>query len=707
MGTKRLEEGTDYSLSFKNNRDAYLAGDSAYSSSKVPTIIVTGKGTYTGKYTKEFSISPKNISSDDVAVEEPVEYANGKVRKLTPAVTYNGKTLKAGTDYTLEYTSAGDYSSAGSYDILMTAVAGGNFTGNRVVTETLLDKNDTTHVMMKKAKISSIKAQYYTGSEIRPEITVSYKGAALAEGTDYTVTYGNNVNIGTATVTIKGTGSRFVGTKVKKFKIKGGRLSKATVSIDGMTYSTTNPATYKGSAITFGGLKVYVNGNKLKKDKDYKLIYKGNSKAGTASVKIKGIKDYSGSVVEKFKIEAYDIAADADKIVGGSVDDVNTQGVSTVSVSYARRGAEPELILTVGGHTMVKDKDYKLKFKYNKGVASSSDAKAPTAIIKGINGLKGSIEVKFTINPTNIADYMNGVTAEGIEFKTDDVYYRKNAKLSSYKARVQVKDQDGHSLTSKKDYEVDYYLNTVDDAHSFKTLGNAKNLVVSGDSIIARINAIDKRGYYVGFYDLTYRVVGSNKQLLNKAEYAKFPDKYLGVNVNSDTVIDEKDIMIQVNKTDKSKNEFYMTDKEGNLVSRIKIGKTYLEYGKDFDVDETSYRGLTSSGHAHVEIYGKGDYAGRLKITYRVRKTRWTIASAEVSEITKTYTGMPVVLTEADLTGKIRQNGVALVPGTDFELVENSYKNNTKVGKGASVMIKGKGSYSGTKKIKFTIAEAK
>ncbi len=707
MGTKRLEEGTDYAISFRNNKEAYIAGDSAYSSAKAPTIVVTGKGTYKGKYTKEFDISPKSIASDDIAVEEPVEYANGKVRKLAPAVTYNGKNLKAGTDYTLEYTSAGDYSAAGSYDILMAAVAGGNFTGSRVVTETLLDKNDKTHVMMKKAKISSVKTQYYTGSEIKPEITVSYKGTALSEGADYTVTYGNNVQIGTATVTIKGTGSRFVGTKVKKFKIKGGRISRATVSIDGMTYSTTNPATYKGSAITFGALKVFVNGNKLKKDKDYKLIYKGNSKAGTASVKIKGIKDYSGSIVEKFKINAYDIEKDTDKIVGGSIDEVDAQGISTVSASYTMHGTRPELILTIDGHTMVKDKDYRLRFKNNTKIASSSEAKAPTAIIKGINGLKGSIEVKFTINPTNIADYMNGVTDKGIEFKANDVYYRKNAKLSSYKTKIVVKDERGNALSSLKDYKVEYFLNKADNEHSFKTLGNAKNLVVSGDSIIARISASNKNGKYVGSYDLTYRVVGTSSQLLDNAKYTKFDDKYLGVNVNSDTVIDEKDVMIQVNKTDKSKNEFYTTDSKGNLVSRIRIGKKYLEYGKDFEVDETSYRGLTSSGHAHVEIYGKGDYAGRLKITYRVRKTRWTITSAEVSEITKTYTGMPVVLTEADLTGKIRQNGVALVPGTDFELVENSYKNNTKVGKGASVMIKGKGSYSGTKKIKFTIAEAK
>ena len=706
MGTSRLEEGTDYTLSFRHNKNAYLASDSAYSNNDAPTIVIKGKGTYKGSYTKTFDIQPKDLSSDDIAVEEPVEYANGKVKKLEPAATYNGKTLKAGTDYTLSYTSSGDYTSAGSYDIVMASVEGGNFTGSRTVTETLLDKNDKTHVMMKKAKISSIKTQYYTGSEIKPAITVKYKKQLLTEGTDYTVTYGNNVEIGTATVTIKGTGTVYVGTKVKKFKIKGGKLNSSTVSLDGITYTTSNPATYKGSPITIGSLKVYVNGIKLTKNKDYKLVYKGNSKAGTASVKIKGIKDYTGAVSHKFKIQAYDIATDSDKIVGGSSDCVDASGVSTVSACYTMRGTRPEIVLTVGGHTMVKNKDYRVSYKNNTKVANASDSKAPTAVIKGMRGLKGNIEVKFTINPTDLAAYMNGDTAEGITYKVNDVCYKKNAKLSSYKSFVKVLDQRGNALSSRKDYSVEYYLNSVADANAFTALGNQKNLVVSGDSIIARVTATNKAGNYTGSYDVTYKVVGSSKQLLNNATYTSFPDKYLETNVNSDTVIDEKDVMIQINKTDKSKNEFYTTDSDGNYISRIKIGKTYLNYGTDFDVDDTTYTGLTKKGHASVEIYGKGDYAGRLKIVYRVRNPRVTVNYAEVSTITKTYTGMPVELTSTDLSGKVKLNGVALTYGTDYEIVEGSYKNNTKVGKSASVLIKGIGNYSGTKRFKFTIAKS-
>lgn len=54
---------------------------------------------------------------------------------------------------------------------------------------------------------SSIPDQYYTGSPIRPNVTVkNSSGDVLAVGTDYSLVYTNNVNVGTATVTIKGMG---------------------------------------------------------------------------------------------------------------------------------------------------------------------------------------------------------------------------------------------------------------------------------------------------------------------------------------------------------------------------------------------------------------------------------------------------------------------------------------------------------------------
>ena len=58
----------------------------------------------------------------------------------------------------------------------------------------------------------------YTGSAVTPEITVTDGIKVLREGTDYTVTYANNINEGSATVTITGKGN-YSGTTTTNFQI--------------------------------------------------------------------------------------------------------------------------------------------------------------------------------------------------------------------------------------------------------------------------------------------------------------------------------------------------------------------------------------------------------------------------------------------------------------------------------------------------------
>ncbi len=62
---------------------------------------------------------------------------------------------------------------------------------------------------IKDARISDISANCYKGTEISPTFTVKYQGAALSESADYTVTWKNNVNVGTATAVITGIGRLF------------------------------------------------------------------------------------------------------------------------------------------------------------------------------------------------------------------------------------------------------------------------------------------------------------------------------------------------------------------------------------------------------------------------------------------------------------------------------------------------------------------
>ncbi len=67
---------------------------------------------------------------------------------------------------------------------------------------------------------STIPDQYYTGSAIKPTVTITdSSGNVLTQGTDYTLSYTNNINIGTATVTVSGIGKYAGESKTMNFRI--------------------------------------------------------------------------------------------------------------------------------------------------------------------------------------------------------------------------------------------------------------------------------------------------------------------------------------------------------------------------------------------------------------------------------------------------------------------------------------------------------
>ena len=136
----------------------------------------------------------------------------------------NGKTLKKGTDYTVTYLASGvgSYLRAGSYAVLITGING--YTGERLIHIKITPKN-----LISKVSVSAIKNQPYNGTPLFPPLTIRYSGKTLTKDVDYTVSYKNNKNAGTATVTVKGIGI-YSGSKKIEFKINPAKISDATFS---------------------------------------------------------------------------------------------------------------------------------------------------------------------------------------------------------------------------------------------------------------------------------------------------------------------------------------------------------------------------------------------------------------------------------------------------------------------------------------------
>ena len=82
---------------------------------------------------------------------------------------------------------------------------------------------------IKDCSVTGISARTYTGRRITPSVTVKSEGFRLLRGTDYSIRYGGNVNVGKGTATIVGKGV-YTGTKTVSFEINpvGTVLKSAT-----------------------------------------------------------------------------------------------------------------------------------------------------------------------------------------------------------------------------------------------------------------------------------------------------------------------------------------------------------------------------------------------------------------------------------------------------------------------------------------------
>ena len=97
--------------------------------------------------------------------------------------------------------------------------------------------------------INLISAVTYNGLAQIPTVTVKYGNTTLTEGTDYTVSYSDNTNAGTATVTITGMGN-YIGTRTANFTI-----NKAPLTITANSYTISKGDALPAFAVSYSGFK--------------------------------------------------------------------------------------------------------------------------------------------------------------------------------------------------------------------------------------------------------------------------------------------------------------------------------------------------------------------------------------------------------------------------------------------------------------------
>ncbi|MCI5492681.1 MAG: fibronectin type III domain-containing protein [Lachnospiraceae bacterium] len=178
-------------------------------------------------------------------------------------------------------------------------------TDKKPVTNTTKKPVKKTYIAVSKLKVTLTSKVTYNGKAQKPSVVVKYGSKKLKNGTDYKLSYKNNKNIGTATITLTGKGSyqgtrkltfgilpkKAVLTDVRSKKAKTAQVKwrKDTSASGYVIYYSTDPKFKKGVK------KLTISKNKTTSTTVKNLKAKKTYYVRAASYKKTGGKTYNGS----------------------------------------------------------------------------------------------------------------------------------------------------------------------------------------------------------------------------------------------------------------------------------------------------------------------------------------------------------------------------------------------------------------------------
>lgn len=272
----------------------------------------------------------------------------------------------------------------------------------------------------------------YTGQAITKSVTA--KGGAtgasgMTEGTDYTVTYDNNINVGSATITITGQGN-YTGSLTYTFNITAKSLSKDDFNVgesDAVQPDGTVKVTYTGSEITVPvSAAAGASGPALTEGVDYRVAYKDTAgqtvsapkNAGNYTLVVTGIGNYSGTL--EYPVTAapkeltlknltvtkvYDGTAEAevtvgpDSLTGAAAGDDVSIGTITAAFEDANVGTDKEVVISEVTLTGAQAANYTVALP--EGITGTIEkCRDTTLTLNNLSQTQGSVtKPGYTLNP--------------------------------------------------------------------------------------------------------------------------------------------------------------------------------------------------------------------------------------------------------------------------------------------------------------------
>lgn len=402
-------------------------------------------------------VSKKSLNNGLITLSETRYVYDGTYKKPAATVTFGGKVLQEGKDYTISYRNN---LNVGVTTVIATGM--GDYTG-------YTSKNFTiTKRAMTGGTVSVASSVSFTGSNITPSVTVKVAGRTLTSGTDYTVSYSNNKNVGTSNVYVYGKGN-YSGSLSAKFDIVPAKqqIQKLETRYKGFYIDWAQ----KGSATGYD-VEYSVNSNMsgavskhLTANKPDTLTVSGLSGDKVYYVRVRSYTNVNGKVYYGAWSDVKSIKTANNDITKASVSGISTK-------AFTGKAITQNVTVKVGNTVLKNGTDYTVSYSNNKKVGKA------TVKITGKGKYGGVITKTFKINPAK--QEIQKLTAKSKAFFIDwaqkgsatgyEIQYATNSKFTGAKKVTITNNKTDKTTVSKLSANKKYYVRV----RSYTTVGGTK-----------------------------------------------------------------------------------------------------------------------------------------------------------------------------------------------------------------------------------------
>lgn len=402
-------------------------------------------------------VSKKSLNNGLLTLSETSYVYDGTYKKPAATVTFGGKVLQEGKDYTISYRNN---LNVGVTTVIATGM--GDYTG-------YTSKNFTiTKRAMAGGTVSVASSVSFTGSNITPSVTVKVAGRTLTNGTDYTVSYSNNKNVGTSNIYVYGKGN-YSGSLSAKFDIVPAKqqIQKLETKYKGFYIDWAQKGSATGYDVEYS-VKANMSGavsKHLTANKPDTLTVSGLSGDKTYYVRVRSYTNVNGKVY-------YGAWSDV-KSIKTANNDITKSTVSGISTkAFTGKAITQNVTVKVGNTVLKNGTDYTVSYSNNKKVGKA------TVKITGKGKYGGVITKTFKINPAK--QEIQKLTAKSKAFFVDwaqkgsatgyEIQYATNSKFTGAKKVTITNNKTDKTTVSKLSANKKYYVRV----RSYTTVNGTK-----------------------------------------------------------------------------------------------------------------------------------------------------------------------------------------------------------------------------------------